>query len=89
MTALTTDYREEFANWIDTLVIEKVFNQGHTFEAMGSSGVNYIPLDALIETIKSAPVTELKGIKKMIVRLDFVNANIMDYFAHLCQAIAI
>jgi len=57
--------------------------------AEGDSGANYIPLNILIDAIKSAPEHERAGIKKMIVKIDFLNAPVIPYFEHLARAIAI
>ena len=79
-----------FSKWLDTFVEEKRLNTDFVFEVMGSEwGMNYIPLNVLIEQIKSAPSNERNAIKKMIIKIDFVNGDVMDYFNHLAKAIAI
>lgn len=78
-----------FNKWIDTLIEEKGFDTDKIIEVEGASGTNYIPLECLIDAIKTAPAHERQAIKTMIVRLDFLNQDIMGYFRHLAQAIAI
>ena len=51
--------------------------------------MNFIPLGCVIEAIKSAPIHEQKAIKNMLVKVDFINGDVCDYFKHLAQAIAI
>lgn len=78
-----------FNKWIDTLIEEKGFDTESILQAEGAIGTNYIPLGCLIDAIKTAPAHEQAEIKTMIVKLDFMNRDIMRYFRHLAQAIAI
>jgi hypothetical protein len=78
-----------FEKWIDTLVEEKGYDREQVFQVEGKSGTNFIPLGVVVDTIKIAPLKEREAIKDVIVRLDFVNADVADYFRHLAQAIAI
>lgn len=78
-----------FSKWLDTLIEEKGYDTEDLIEVQGPSGLNVIPLECLIDAIKAAPAHEQAGIKAMIVRLDFRNADIMGYFRHLAQAIAV
>ena len=76
-----------FAAWLDTLIEEKGI-EGRFIEVEGDSGLNIIPMDFLIEAIKSAPKHEQAGIKNALVRIDFSNGDVMGYFNHLAKAIA-
>lgn len=78
-----------FTKWLDTFVSEKGFDLEQIFTVEGKSGANFIPLACVLDAIKAAPASEQAAIKTMIVRLDFRNANVCDYFRHLAQAIAI
>ena len=80
-----------FNEWLDTLVEEKELDTEAIFEVPGKSeyGTNYIPLGCVIEAIKAAPKHEQAGIKTVLVKIDFCNGNVIDYFRHLAQAIAI
>jgi len=80
-----------FNKWIETLIEEKeIYPAEIVFEIEGESGyTNYIPLDVVIATIKNAPKAEQNGIRDMLVKIDFTNGDIVDYFEHLAQAIAI
>ena len=40
-------------------------------------------------TIENAPAREQDGIKTMLVRIDFANGDVMDYFKHLAGALAL
>lgn len=77
-----------FSKWLDTLIEEKGYDLEHTFTVEGPSGSNHIPLGCLVDVIKQAPKHEQQAIKTMVVKLDFRNANILDYFGHLAKAIA-
>ena len=77
-----------FSKWIDTLLDEKGIDSEERIEVEGPSGTNSIPVGMLVDMMKSAPKHERDAIKTMIVRIDFVNGNILDYFRHLAQAVA-
>ena len=79
-----------FNNWLDTLIEEKGYDLDDLLEVEGPSGVlNVIPLEVLVDSIKGASASERASIKNVIVKLDFVNANVLDYLRHLAQAIAV
>ena len=82
--------QDEFSNWLDTFIEEKELNTAHIFEVEGPQwGLNIIPFDALIESIKAAPAHEKSQIKNMIVKIDFANGDVMHFFNHLAKAIAL
>lgn len=78
-----------FNQWLDTFVEEKGLNLDFEFVKDGEFGPNYISLAVLIEHMKIAPSKEQNAIKNMIVRIDFANGDVMDFFDHLAGAIAI
>ena len=75
--------------WLNTFVDEKELNRDFIFEMEGASGTNFIPLQVVIEHIEIAPKIEQLKIKKVLVILDFKNADVMDFFKHLAGALAI
>lgn len=77
-----------FATWIKTFLEEKGIDGEETLEAEGPSGTNWIPVDCLVEMMIGAPKREQDGIKATMVKLDFVNAPIRPYLAHLAKAVA-
>ena len=77
-----------FNTFIDTFIDEKGIDTERMIEAEGPSGLNMIPVAALVDMMKSAPASEQSGIQKMLVKIDFHNADPMGYFNHLAQAVA-
>ncbi len=77
-----------FAKWIETFVEEKGIAH-EILEVEGMSGLNIIPVEALVEVMKSAPAHEQKKIKTMLVKIDFFNGNVLNYFKHLAHAVAL
>lgn len=77
-----------FNNWLDTFIEEKGIDLEHTLTVNGPSGTNQIPVGCIVDLMKSAPAREQAGIKSMIVRIDFANGDVLDYFAHLARAVA-
>jgi len=43
----------------------------------------------VIEHFKIAPESEQRAIKDFVVHLDYVGSDVMEFFEHLAQAIAI
>jgi len=80
--------RSTFATWIDTFISEKEIDVEHLLEAQGPSGTNWIPVGVLVEMMKGAPPHEQRMIKNTIVRIDFRNGDVLDYFRHLAGAVA-
>lgn len=78
-----------FEEWIDTFVSEKGLDQDHHFEVEGEEwGTNFIPLAAVICDIKLASHDDQMRIKAMLIKIDFRNGNVMDYFKGIAQAMA-
>lgn len=78
-----------FNKWLDTLVDEKGLDTEMIYEVEGASGTNFIPLGCVIEAIKTTTKGEQIAIRNNLIRIDFCNGNISNYFKHLAQAIAI
>lgn len=77
-----------FATWFNTFNSEKGIDPEQVIEVEGPSGTNFIPLQCLFDIILSAPKHEQEGIKTMIVKIDFANADVVGYYKHLAKAIA-
>lgn len=78
-----------FAKWLDTLIDEKGYDLEQVFQVEGPEwGTNFIPLGCVVEAIKATSKNEQAGIRATLVKLDFMNANCLDYFKHLAQALA-
>jgi hypothetical protein len=78
-----------FTKWLETFVAEKGLDTDQVFAVEGKSGTNHIPLECVLDAIKSAPAHEQAGIKSMVVKIDFRNGDVCHYFKHLAQAIAL
>lgn len=79
-----------YEKWLDTLIEEKGLDKEmNIIEVEGNSGTNYIPLGCLVEVINQASAAEKAQIKNTLVLIDFKNGDIMHFFRHLAQAIAI
>lgn len=71
------------------LLVEEKGIEDIVFEIEGDSGTNYMPLMVVVEHILIAPLDEQRAIREMLVRIDFHNGDVVDYFKHLAKAIAI
>ena len=77
-----------FEKWFDTFIEEKGISTFICFEVSGNSGTNFIPFEAFREVLFSAPKREQEAIKTNLVKIDFVNGDVLGYIEHLCRAIA-
>jgi len=77
-----------FLTWLKTFLSEKEISLEEPLEVEGPSGTNYMTIGILVDVMKTAPVTELAGIKTMLVKIDFANAPVRPYLKHLAKAIA-
>lgn len=79
-----------FTKWLDRLLSEKNVDVENTiFTIKGPSGTNVIPLGVVVEKIKGTSPREQASIKTMLVKIDFVNGDVVRYFEHLAKAIAL
>lgn len=77
-----------FNNWLDTFIEEKGIDTEQILEAEGESGTNFIPVGVIIEHMKIASAYEQNIIKGVIVKIDFMNGDVLPFFRHLAKAIA-
>ncbi len=77
-------------NYLNNLINEKSnIDMESVIEVEGESGLNMIPLACLVESILNAPGATQRTIRNTLVQIDFMNGDVMHYFRHLAQAIAI
>lgn len=77
-----------FQKWFDTFIEEKGIDTEKSLEVEGPSGTNFMSYGVVIDAIKDAPSNEQAAIKSKLVALDFRNAPIEPFLAHLAKAIA-
>ena len=78
-----------YNKWLDTLVNEKGIDREEAIIIEGKSGVNFMTVETVLEAIKATGTQEQKAIKNTLVLIDFKNGDIVHYFRHLAQALAI
>jgi len=54
----------------------------------GPSGMNFMTVEVVVEHILITSKKEQDAIRTMLVKIDFHNADVLDYFKHLAQALA-
>ena len=79
----------KFNNWIDTFIEEKELDLNTNFEYEGKECLNIIDLHSIINTIKNTSQLEQLKIKNTIVKIDFKNGNVLDFFKHLGNALVV
>ena len=79
----------KFSKWLDTFLSEKGIDLEHVLEVEMPEQYHYIPVGCLVELMKRAPKSERDAIKTTLVKIDFLNGDVLDYFQHLAPAIAL
>lgn len=77
-----------FNKWIDTFIEEKGIDLEQVIEIKTENNTHYFEVGNIIANIKATTPEEQAGIKDMIVKIDFHNGDVVDYFRHLAQALA-
>ena len=77
-----------FKKWLDTFIEEKNLPMEDTFTINKNGTLNIMSYKTIYEHILIANKKEQEQIKTMIVKIDFINGNVLDFFKHLGQAIA-
>ena len=86
------EYAEEkeensFDNWLDNFIKEKEIDLDETFTIESNGQVHIFEIGNIIENIKATSSKEQNAIKDMIVKIDFHNGDVVDYFKHLAKAL--
>jgi hypothetical protein len=78
-----------FSAWLRTFIDEKGIDRETVLDVESENGTaNAIPVGCLLDAMEAAPAHEQHGIKSMIVKIDFMNGDVLHYFRHLARAIA-
>jgi len=78
-----------FDKWIDTFIEEKGIDTEHTFDVEGPIwGWNHIPLGCIIEQLKVESDRTQEMAMVSLIKLDFLNMDIMAYFEKLAKGMA-
>ncbi|MFP5109618.1 hypothetical protein ACSU6B_23110 [Neobacillus sp. C211] len=73
-----------FKKWIETFVEEKGFqNEAFTFELQEQ--FHMVEMDFLVEFLKELDSVNQKKIKDMLVKIDFMNGNCLDFLKHCAK----
>lgn len=78
-----------FEKWFDTFIEEKGIDINDTFSIESNNNTHIFEVGNIIENIKIAPTNEQAKIKDMLVKIDFNNGSVIDYFKHLAQALVV
>lgn len=82
-------YNASFKLWLDTFIKEKELPMDEVFEITKEGNLNIFSYKSIYEYILISTPTEKEKIKKTIVKIDFLNGDVLHYFRHLANAIAI
>jgi hypothetical protein len=79
-----------FSTWLNTFIDEKQIDREQVLEVEGTVyGTNYIPVQCVLDSILTTAKEEQRAIKDMMVKIDYVNGDIVRYLKHLAQAITL
>lgn len=77
-----------FNKWLDTFIEEKGIDLNFVIEITTNNNTHFFEIGNIVENIKATTREEQIAIKDMIVKIDFHNGDIIDYFKHLAKALA-
>lgn len=78
-----------FDKWLDVFVAEKGLDTEVVFEVEGDAGTNLVPLGAVVDFVKNVDAATKAKIKNTIVKIDFVNGDVLDFFKFMAKGMAI
>ena len=78
-----------FDKWIDVFVAEKGLVTEIVFEVGGDAGMNWVPLGAVVDFVKTLDAATKAKIKATIVKIDFINGDVLDFFKYMAKGMAI
>ena len=82
-------YNASFKLWLDTFIKEKELPMDDVFEITKENNLNIFSYKSIYQYILISTPTEKEKIKKTIIKIDFFNGDVLHYFRHLANAIAI
>jgi len=80
--------KSEFDNWLDTFIEEKEIDPNESFTIQTPNNTHIFEIGNVIENIKATSKEEQEQIRDMIVKIDYSNGDVVDYFKHLANALA-
>lgn len=66
---------------------EKGLDLDSTFEIEEDGYVHIFDYNCMVDAIKATTDKEQQAIKAMLIRIDFANGKVEDYFKHLAKAL--
>ena len=81
----------DMKTYLETLLQEKGISLDTVLEAEGKQefGTNYIPMSAIVEFMDSQYLETKQGMKAKLVQIDFNNGDVMHFFQHIANFLAI
>lgn len=79
---------DSFNKWLDTFIEEKGIDLNDVVEITTNNNTHFFEIGNIVEHIKATTKEEQTAIKDMIVKIDFYNGDVIDYFKHLAKALA-
>lgn len=84
------NFTKHTKNYLTALISEKDGISMETpIEVEGQSGTNFMTVQTVVEHILIAPHKEQEAIRRTLVKIDFHNGDVLDFFNYLAKAIAI
>ena len=78
-------------NYLETLISEKGLDlEGTIIEVEGQDwGLNIIELGAVVDYIMASGTANQAKVKDTLVKIDFMNGDVMHFFKHVAKFMAI
>lgn len=80
----------DFNTWIDTFIEEKGIDRETFIDVESDNGtMNCIPVGCVVDQLKVEEQSTQAQAKNIIVKIDFQNGDVMDFFEFLAKKMAI
>ena len=76
-----------FTEWLTTFIDEKGLNLEGTFDIEVDGNLNIMPLGVIVEMCMQLGKDHQHKIKDTLVKLDFMNRCVLDYFKFLANGL--
>ena len=77
-----------FNKWLDTFLTEKDVNLDGTFEFNNENGFNLMTYAVVVEYVKNTTKENQVKVKNTLVKIDFLNGDVLDFLKFLGKGIA-
>lgn len=76
-----------FKDWFNTFIDEKELNREHVFKIKHEGTLHLMEFENLVDSILALPAEYQKKIKDKIVKIDFINGDVLHYLKYVAEGL--